>query len=336
MALESLQARLGFGPRSRKYIDIESVRELQEISDPETTQDESSTGLREWADRHPAAAIFGFIVVVFGGLLLLRYTARFATALVTNPWTYATVTGIVFVGIVFRTGWRRRDTQVTNYEELQLKIDGDATAYKGTYIDLPGEALAFIPIKGWSGLLKSPRPYSNAEIAAGMNQSFKPHRINDDEPAVIRLEPGGHGSLLGETDTEWGGKRLVQETGGLKPDPHGNYTSLYCTLPDFDDQRANALAEQLQQLKKDFSNAQAEIDDLERRFRNERDRMSNPVDEEVERRISQFGAMADAVRTRGTHGGHNTKQEDWRGSGSMSLDQQELQEVEEELKDDEE
>jgi len=340
VALESLQARLGLRQNSRRYIDLESVRELEEISNPETTGDESSTGLREWADRHPAAAIFGLIVVVFGGLLLLRYTARFATTLVTNPWTYATIIGIGILGFTFRTGWRKRDQRVTQYDELQLKIGEDATAYKGKWIDLPGKASAFIAIKGWSGLLASPRPYQNGEIAAALDQSFDPRRIEEAGAAVIRLEPGQHGSLLGITDTEWGGKRIVQETGGLEVDPNGNRTSLRCTLPDFGDERANAVAEQLEQVKKDYSDAQAEIDDLERRMRNLRDRMSEPIEDEVERRIEQhqrIAAAAGGSRGRQSPSGvPPVARDDWQGTGSTEVKQNELQEVKDELTDDEE
>lgn len=339
MVFEALQARLGMGGRQRRFIDIESVRDLEDISDPETTEDESDTSLLEWAGQHPGWAILSAVLTVLVVGLVARYTLRFAPALITNPWSYV-IGGTLLVGwYIYRRGWRARDKNVTKWDELSLKSNGESTTYKGRYIDLPGRSAAFIPIKGWSGLFSKPRPYANGELAAGMNQSFDPWEMDDDKAAVIRLEPGERGNLIGVTDTEWGGKKIVQETGGLEPDPHGNHTSLKCSLPEFGDKRAEALKEQIEQITSDYYDAVEEVEALQRRNRELKDRMNEPIDDQMNRRIEEHERIA---ATRGVSRGHSIPnvppkaREDWRGTGSMDPNEKELQEVKEELTDDEE
>lgn len=341
MVFESLQARLGMGGAQRQFVDLESARDLEDISDPETTTDESSTALREWAATHPGwAVVLGLGSLIALGLFV-RWSARFAVGFVTSPWTYVTLASVTVLGLTFRRGWRSRDSQITTYDELHLKTGRTTRSYKGRYVELTGRADAFVAIKGWSGIFNSPNPYQNGEIAAGMGESFDPWSLEEDAPAVIRLEPGENGTLVGISDTEWGGKKIVQETNGLVPDPDGNYTSLRCTLPEFDDERVDGLRKQNEQMTKDLRDSREEIDALQRRNRNLKDRMNEPITEEVEERIGQFERLSYAAgggpSRRGGSGGHDTPRQprpDYKGNGAMTADD-ELQQVEEELKDDE-
>lgn len=336
--LEGLQTRLGINTHRRRFVDLESARDLEDISDPETTDDESSTSLREWAKLHPGWAILATIVVVVVVGLVLRWSAQLAVGIITSPWTYVVIAAALVLGWTFRKGWRWRDQQVTDYDELHLKTGDGTRSYKGRYIELVGKTDAFVPIKGWSGLWSSPRPYQNAEIAAGMNESFDPWEVEGEEAAVIRLEPGEHGTLTGISDTEWGGKKVVQETSSIEPDPNGNYTSLKCTLPEFDDQRVDGLREQVEQLRDDLGDAREEIDALRRRNRNLTDRMHDPIDEQMDSRIDQYERLAHVAdgrrRPRTEDGTLVEPREDWRGPGTMSANEKELKEVEEEVSDD--
>ncbi|QZP37084.1 hypothetical protein [Halobaculum magnesiiphilum] len=343
MALDALRTRLGIGGRRRRFIDIEDVRDLEEISDPETTSDESGTSVREWAMRHPAWAVVSGLALLIAGGLLVRFTARFTVTLVTSPWTYAAIGAALVLGYTYRNGWRRRDTQVTDWDELTLKQGGDSVAYKGRFVELSGRADAFIPIKGWSGVFSSPRPYANGEIAAGLNESFDPWQMDESKAAIIRLEPGENGSLVSISDTEWGGKKIVQETNGVKPDPTGNHTSLQCSLPDFGDERANELREQLEQLMSDLHDAWGENDALRRRNRNLKERMNEPIEDELEQRIGQYerlAAVSSISRGRGRSRGETVPPKpraDFAGNGSAASNgaDAEFQQVEEELSDDE-
>ncbi|NHX37817.1 MULTISPECIES: hypothetical protein [Halolamina] len=339
MVLESLQARLGIVGRQRKFVNLESARELEDISDPETVEDESSVSLREWADRHPAAAVVLGLGSLLAAGLMVRWGARFAIGALRSPWTYATVAALLILGWVYRYGWRRRDSQVTELDELQLKMGGSSKAYKGRHVELPGEANAFIPIKGWSGILSSPKPYRNGEIAAGLGISLDPRRADEDGAAVIRLEPGEYGSLVGVSDTEWGGTKIVQETNSITADPGGNYTSLRCTLPEFDDARVDGLRKQNEQMANDLSDAKEEINVLQRRLQNTRERMNKPIEESVNDRIETHERLSAASRGRPRQQQTSPEvgpkpRQDFQGNGSMSADT-ELQQVEEELKDDE-
>jgi len=200
------------------------------------------------------------------------------------------------------------------------------------------KANAFVPIKGWSGIFSSPRPYTNDELAAGLGESFDPTQVDQDSAATILLEPGEFGSLVGVSDTEWGGKKIVQETGGLKPH-NGNYTSLKCTLPEFEDDRVDGLRKQNEQMAEDLRDAREENAHLKRRNENLKERMSDPINEELDERIEQFLRMSEASRGRsrrdGARAGVGPKpRPDYQGNGSMSAAEQELEQVEEELEDD--
>lgn len=337
--LEGLQARLGIGGRRRRFVDLESARDLEDISDPETVDDESSTSLREWAALHPGYALVAAIVLFVTVGLILRWSAELAVGVITNPWTYVVIGAAIALSWAARKGWRWRDAQVTGYDELLLKTGGDSKSYKGRYIELTGRANAFVPIKGWSGLLSKPRPYQNAEIAAGMNESFDPWQLHEEGAAVIRLEPGERGTLVGVSNTEWGGKRIVQETSGIEPDPHGNYSSIRCTLPKFDDERVDGLREQVEQLTSDYNDARDEINALQRRNRNLTDKMNEPIDEQMNSRIDEYERLAEVAdgRRRRSREGDSPPigvNEDWRGTGRMTPSERELQEVEEEVSDD--
>lgn len=342
MALEALRTRLGIGGRRRRFIDIEDVRDLEDISDPETKSDDSDTSVREWAARHPGWAVVAGLGLLIAGGLLIRFTARFTVTLVTSPWTYAAIGATLVLGYTYRFGWRRRDTQVTDWDELTLKQGGDSRAYKGRLVELSGRADAFIPIKGWSGVFSSPRPYTNGEIAAGLNESFDPWQMDESKAAIIRLEPGENGSLVGVSDTEWGGKKVVQGTSGLKPDPTGNHTSLQCSLPDFGDERANELREQIEQMAQDLRDVEEERDALWRRNRNLKERMNEPLEDEVEQRLKEHERLAQISgatrdRRRSSDSVPPKPRSDYRGNGSMATNgaDSELQQVEEELTDDE-
>lgn len=343
MAFESLQARLGMGGTKRQFVDLDSARDLEDISDPETTDDESSTSLREWAATHPGWAVVLTIASLITLGLFIRWSARFAVGLVTSPWTYVTLGAATVLGLTFRRGWRSRDRQMTDYDELHLKTGRTTRAYKGRYVELTGRADAFVPIKGWDGVFNSPQPYQNEEIAAGMGESFDPWALNEEAAAVLRLEPGEHGTLVGISDTEWGGKKVVQETNGVVPDPDGNYTSLRCTLPEINDERVDGLREQNEQMMQDLRDAEGEIDALQRRIRNLKDRMNEPISDEVEERIEMverlnYAAGGGAQRHRGKSSADDVPpryKPDFQGNGSMN-DDTELQDVEEELKDDDE
>jgi len=154
----------------RKFVDLNSARDLEDISDPETTSDESSTSLREWAAMHPGWAVLLTLGSLILAGLLIRWGARFAIGALRSPWTYAALLALAVLGYVYRTGWRRRDSQVTDYDELHLKTGRTTRSYKGRYVELTGKADAFVPIKGWSGIFSSPTPYRNGEIAAGLGR----------------------------------------------------------------------------------------------------------------------------------------------------------------------
>jgi hypothetical protein len=337
MVVDVLKARLGMGDGRRQYTDIESVRDLDDVSDPSTTDNQSKTTAREVAADHPYAAIIAAVVAFVAGGLGLMYTLRLAPDVLTSKWTWIGTGGLLYTGFVYRRGWRARDRNVTQYDTLTLKMNGEETTYKGTFVDLAGRAPAFIPIKGWDRWGHAPKPYLNADLGAAMVDSFQAHKMTEDSPAVIRLEPGEYGDLMSMTDSDWGGTHITQETSGLKPDPHGNQTSLYATFPEFDDERANSLAEQLQQVERDYHDVRQEADSLMRRNRNLKERLNEPIEDEVDSRIGQLERLSHAAdgrrprrRNGDTENGHRT---DWRGTGTVgaSAAEQELQAVEEEV-----
>lgn len=337
MAFEALKARVGLGGRHRQYVNIETVRDLEDISDPESVEDDSKSGFREWASTHPVLATIlgavGLIVVV----IFLFWMTRIVPGMLTNPLLWKAGAVGIFGVFAYRKGWKGHRKRVSDWDELELMMDGKAVSYKGVYLDdFPGKADGFIPIKGWRKGGHQAIPYKNAELGAALVESFNTFRMKDDAASVIRLKP----TEAEVTHTDWG-TRVVQRTGGLEPDREGEHTTLECTLPDYDDDRANELAEQLEQVTDDYYDAMGEVQGLQRRIANLKDRLNEPIDEEVQKRIREHQDMRSAI-----HGDQRQRQtapsvgprprDDFIGTGTLENGHKdsEIEEVEEELTND--
>lgn len=330
---EGLKARIGIGGRNRRYVDVETVADLEDISDPETTEDETWTSLRERAGEHPLLALLvGFVGLLVGGVFLF-WTARLVPGLLTNQWTYISLGGAGIALFSYKKGWSGHRDRVSSWDELELDMNGEATCYKGVFLDdFPGEALGFIPIKGWRGGGHQAVPYTNGDLGAAMTESFNSYRIGDDDAAIIKLLP----DEVSVTNTDWG-TRVIQRTDGLEPDPDSNHATLRATHPTYDDDRANDLAEQLETVTEDYYDALDEVRSLKRRIMDLRERYNEPIEDEVQRRMDDIKEF-EAIRS--GRAGRSQKQQDrrdWNGVSTIGPmtnghdAQSELEEVEEEV-----
>lgn len=338
MAFENLKARLGIGGRTRQYVDVESVRDLEDVSDPETVEDESHTSIREWAAQHKVlTVVLGLVGTLVVGIALF-WAARIAPGVLFNENTLRVAVVATVFGVGYRYGWQNRGERHFGWDELNLKMNGKALAMKGVYIDdLPSDADGFIPIKGWRYGAHKAVPYTNGDLGAAMVESYNAYMMGDDDAAIIRLRP----TETEVAETDWG-TRVIAETGGLEPDPDGNHTSLKATYPDYDDDRANELAAQLDQVTIDYYDVVEENQGLRRRVKELKDRLTDPIEDEVDKRINQFAKMRDAVhghrRRRDDTDGVGPQPHDFKGNGTTppasSASQQETEEVEQEVSSD--
>jgi hypothetical protein len=184
----------------------------------------------------------------------------------------------VFV-VGYRTGWNRNEELETSLDTLHLVENNESnTVYRGRYVDTPGsQADLFVPIKGLRFAGHSPRPYRVAEMGASMVDHLSKPGISDDDPAIISLEP--QYTLVSETD--WG-TEIAQRTAGLEPDAVSSHSTLHATLPEYEDEEMEALAETAREKEQQnallYDRLSQVLDELE----NARELSEDPIMERVD------------------------------------------------------
>ena len=307
---ERARELLGFEGSYQRYPDLDSVRDLEEISDPHSLEDESQRGIREWISDHKIqAAAFGLLSIA-AVALLLSFAWHYIPVIVGNRWVQlAAVLTTVFV-LGRKNGWNANQSRVEDIDELELQNLEEETlqSVKGVVLD-GGAVPRFIPIKGYRKPGMRPAPYKAVELDPTVADRVS-GSVDPDLPAIIRLHP--EFTTIQDTDT---GKRVVQQTSGLDADPatggkEAGMAVLRATAPNFaPPEKVREINEKMQQVAKEKKELKHQKQQQEQTIRRLRERVNKPVDErtdEVLERVERL--MYPRGRGRGNHAnGHDDR-----------------------------
>jgi hypothetical protein len=296
---ERARELLGFEGSRQRYPDIESVRDLEEISDPSTIEDDTQQSLREYIAENRVTAISFSLMAIVVGAAVLAFAWRYVPLVVTNPFFIASIVlaGTFLVGR--RNGWRANQSRVEDIDELTLQYKDHVKVFKGLFIEGGADSPPlFVAIKGYRFPGTRPSPYTAEEVDPSLMERAEGN-FDPTNPAPIRLHP----EFVEWTSTATGTK-VCQATSGIEPDTarkqHDGKLSVLKAAPPV---RANPeevaritkknqeLAKEKKELKEDINELESEIEDL-------RDRLYDPVDERVETQIDRASRLVDSARGR--------------------------------------
>jgi len=321
---------LGMSGSHQRYPDVESVRDLEAVSRPDTISDETKTPWREWvAENNVTAVAFGLLAAV-GIALIVVFARRYVPLLVTNQWFQlgGLVLAIYIVGR--RSGWHANQERVEEIDELSLQMGDYQESYSGTYID-GGQTKppAFMPIKGFRKPGMRPAPYTVADVDPSVIERAEGD-IDPDAAMVIRLHP----QFTTATSTLTGEEAMML-TGGLEPAPNPEQWAdgmavLKATPPDLaSPEDVREITETNERLADEKRELKKQNQEMAQRIRSLRKELNKPVDERLGDIIDRHKDLGDAYRgrrgTRRRDGTHTN------GTATTPGPDEELEQVENEV-----
>lgn len=320
MKAQRAMEMLGFAGTQQRYHDIDSIADLEDLSDPTTLEDETHTQLRERARQNKLqTAVLGLLVVVLGGLgTALAY--RYIPLVVTNTYVQAGAVALVTYLAGRRGGMQSYRRSVSQKDEMNFLIGDHVFNAKGV-IREGGQKrppLA-IPIKGYRKPGVRPQPYTVGEVDPQALERA-PGSVDPDMPVAIEM----HRIYSEVTDTDTG-KRAVQLTDGFEPAEarveDGVVVLLKATAPDIATEAdIRKINEDYKQMLNEKKENERQIEEKEATIRKLRKEKNRPVDERVDEQLDRTERMVRAVRggprqhtTMSTRGrqrnGHDAKRE---------------------------
>jgi hypothetical protein len=326
---ERARELLGFEGSYQRYPDLDSVRDLEEISDPHSLEDDTQRSVSEWISDHKIQTVAFTLLGVVAVGLVLNFAWRYIPLVVGNKWVQlgALLTGVFIAGR--KNGWSSNQSRVEDIDELELQNLHDDTqlSLKGVVLD-GGAVPRFIPIKGYRKPGMRPAPYKAVELDPSVTDRVN-GSVDPDLPAIIRMHP--EWTTITETDT---GTKAVQQTKGLDADPttggkEAGMAVLRASAPDFApeekvrriNQRMRETAAEKKRLKQQTQQQEQTIDRL-------RDELMRPVDERVDENLEKLERIMYANKGRSPPA-HRNGHDDRKVTTSGTDD--ELEQVQEEV-----
>lgn len=286
---ERARELLGFEGSYQRYPDLDSVRDLEEISDPHTLEDETQRSLSEWVSDHKIQAVAFTLLGIVAVGLIVAFAWHYIPLIIGNTWVQlaALLTGVFILGR--KNGWRANQDRVEDIDELQLQNleDGTQRSVKGVVLD-GGAVPRFIPIKGYRKPGMRPAPYKAVELDPSVTDRVN-GSVDADLPAIIRLHP--EFTTTKETET---GMRVVQQTNGLDADPstggeEAGMAVLRATAPNFaPPEKVREINEKMQQTAKEKKKLKNQTQQQEQTIDRLREELHRPVDERADEYLSKL------------------------------------------------
>lgn len=263
MAFERTKDIFGYDDRSRRFPN-QNDRDLEDVSDPHTIQDDSRRTFREYLYRYRwhVLGVFSLGLAIVG--ILIVYASRFVPELLGNIWIQRSLVLISIFGAGFVMGNRSTKGSLEQRDELVLYGPNGITRYLGELKTAStGNFPVFEAIKGYSLMGLRSHKYTIGDLDPELaRQANRAHR-NLDDPVRIRLHPGM--TEITKTDT---GRVAGQLSAGISLDPFGTESNAVATLPKMaDESHLQNLTEKLNELE-DKLESQKDLADVYRRQRN--------------------------------------------------------------------
>lgn len=309
MALERLRAQFGFG-RRRRYVNVDDIADLEEISNPEETTDDTRTTLTQFAANNAQLALGLGVVLLFGFIAALYFFGRFIPRLLGNIYVQATVAGLLILGTGLKIGRSKERELISEIAEVTLRYNDTQQTFKGTILRMPGKdrGALFVPFKGVRLGGTKWEPYRIRELGAPISERHQ-YRVDRSNAVRIHLHP----KTTTASDTSWG-ERITCHTGELEPADGIDGATLRTTLPEYDDNDLDEMATELEQSELEKRELREERNKYRRKYRKEVQANSEPVTEQVQERLETVGMLMTVAR-----GGRRKQQAEENGEGAEAV-----------------
>ena len=249
-------------PRDRKRFTTGNHPNIEDISDPHTTDDETHEPLRKRAWEYRWFLALGLPIGIAAVFILIGYTWHLIPELITNRYVQL---GGAFVATVAGSAYfadRRRMSWFENTVWLVLRTPDGPVRYL-CHLRRNGDGTPHaLPIKGYRWFGSVPEYYTIEEFGRELAETWANINRDPDDPAVIRLHP----KLVSMAETDLG-TVVEQPTGGLEVDPFARDSTLYATMPEFiEEDVAEDLRTELIRLREEREELESRLEDVQRRL----------------------------------------------------------------------
>lgn len=267
MTFNRIKSLLGAGGHAPNYLSGE-FRTLEDISDPETWEDETKTDWKEFISKNKwpitVLALFGISLSAYFSYILIEVS----TGIVQNIWFQRTAVLATTAGTAYFAGRSQQRNILRRLDWLVLmKDNGGVTFYLGYYREgNETEAPLFVPVKGFTLKGHRSKPYRVQEVSVELARKHKKRNGDEDDVAVIRLHP----EYAVESKTDWG-MVVGQLTNGLDLDV-GNESNLQASRPEnvADEDALQETKSAIRDLQQELQNAADDAQKYKRLYKQEK------------------------------------------------------------------
>jgi len=300
MSMERARELLGFTGSYQRYPNVESVRDLSEISDPESLEDETAGSIRQWMSRHRRQTVALSLFAGTAAMIVLYFVWQYIPLIVTNRYVQAGGVAILIFLAGRRNGWRANQRRIEDIDEIAFHMSDDLLVAKGLMQEGGRERPPLaVPIKGYRKPGMRPRPYTIEEVDPQVLDRI-PGSVDPDTPALIRMHPTY--TAVTETAT---GRRAAQLTAGFEPVEDVRFEDegvvvLRAAAPVLaDEEEVRAINDLNEELAEEKKRLKAKKKELEQRVDDLMREVNRPMDERVETELERVRETLRAARGQG-------------------------------------
>lgn len=282
-----------YSPRRRRYTNGDFA-DIEDISDPHSREDETSTSLKEWLLENKSFVVLAIPTGAALTLLVLYYVARLAPEFAQSRYVQGGVAlSIYTLALVYLSVTRYRANR-DSHDKLELDLEEGGKELRGWYVEATDESGAdmFVPALGidWTGSLGN--PMTMGDFGHAVAESWAKANMDVDHPATIRLT-GTHNIV----ETDMG--RTIQDRGkDLKVDEFARASAMRVVPPDSGSEYDLInIREQLTSTEEELSATRRELSAEKRRGDNMSEIAEQSQDELMER-LLKFYTTIQAVNGR--------------------------------------
>lgn len=219
---------LNMGGREKRYPDPdEDYESPEDVEDPHTTRDSTKMTAGEFVTKNSVSILSFLFLGIVTIVLTIVYAGTYFATVLANPWVQRILAFAAILSLGYFFGRSTQRSALMNRDELVI-YDPDSQEvirFLGEFRDSEnGAQMLFAPIKGYSLWGHSPEYYEIGDLS--LELAAQDHRDPSDE-VVIGLHPRVCATAVTNT-----GRKTVQLSAGLEPDPFGREANVQATLPD--------------------------------------------------------------------------------------------------------
>lgn len=330
MSAGAEQAVNGQAPSGKRFTTGEYT-DLEDISDPHTTRDETRDPIRKKIRRNWWMLFLGIPLAIISFAIVFTYSRHLYPELVGNRYVQVGVVGITWTAIVAVMADRRRQALFLDYDWLVLYTPTGPVRFLGYLRDGEGDASVFEPVKGFSFFGERGEYYHADEVSTELVETYSKVEFDEDDSARIRLHP--EFVQIAHTDL---GTLVTQVTAGLEVDQEAKTVTHVATEPNLVEQDvAENLKQMIVEERQERQEMYDQLQKMKRRLEHAKEIGAKAPEEYMQEFLQHYQLIE--MSRRNPHRAREELQNDDDGRvGETSFSQNGFGQIEQELRPDDE